>query len=53
VATDDASLLHRSRTITEEKTERAERAVAAFRALLPTLTTYARMMTRKQDVQVR
>lgn len=36
----------------DEKDERARRAVKAFRALQPTLSAYARILTRRQDVRV-
>lgn len=35
-----------------EKDEQARRAVKAFRALQPTLTAYARMLTKSRDVRV-
>lgn len=36
----------------DEKDKQAQRAVKAFRSLQPTLTAYARVLTRRQDVSV-
>jgi len=38
--------------VTDTKDDKARRAVKAFQALQPTLTAYARLLTKRKDVRV-
>lgn len=48
----DAGLFSREGVNTEDRNEQARRAVRAFRSLQPTLTAYARVLTKRDDVRV-
>ena len=48
----DAGLFSREGVNTDDRNEQARRAVKAFRSLQPTLTAYARVLTKRDDVRV-
>ena len=48
----DATLFSRGGVTNEDRDEQARRAVKQFRALQPTLTAYARVLTKRDDVRV-
>ena len=48
----DTGLFSREGVNTDDRNEQARRAVKAFRSLQPTLTAYARVLTKRDDVRV-